>query len=1362
MPVLSRARRSLTAAAVTLLLTATSLTLGTSASAVQSIGLPTFSGPAIPAPPVSYTPGNMMQSIYDAESPGTDFWMDRLLSRSGNDPAGTWLMSRGRAVFMKNHTPSVIGFGGQVAYWESISNENAYSVAISPGTFTEQPAQRWQAPSHWKSVHTSGSLVVNVTKFITHNNVAVTNLSITNNGSGSQTLTLRATSPYAKTPAGTELTGIVDAKNKLTTIFPRLSGDGFAVSGTDLTRSVTVAAGATVTTKVAMGFVTDELPASLTEYQSYRSATPAAAFATHVRAYNQWWAQNVPYIDVPEPAIKKSVYYRWWLMRFNHLDADIPGQDYQWPTSVEGALGYNNAIALTVPMFVDELKYLRNPMYSYGPWVSAGEVSKNGRYMDNPGDPENWSNSYTQYISEAAWRSYQIHGGQPGIAANLARYAEQDVKGQLAFYDQDHNNLIEYDWGALTGNDADAVSFHWRAGRLDRTESAYVYSNAMASASAYDAVGDTAKANEMRTIATNVKNAVVNVLWNPTAKVLQHRHVSTNALVPWKEINNFYPYSVGLMPNTATYREALRLFDDETEYPIFPFYTANQKDKAAAAAAGNPGSNNFSQINSTVQFRLLSSALRNYPTSYITADHYKKLLYWNAWAQYVGGNTAWPDSNEFWANWNPGTKTIDYRSWIHHTILGSSNWTVVEDVAGLRPRDDGKVELSPIDIGWSHFTVNNLRYRNSDLTVVWDDPADGVVRYAGVPQGYSVYVNGTRALTVDRLTRLVYDPATGAVTFPGTAGTVGYNVAMPGMQAPTQVVQTDARVVDMFAKAGVNLTTGAAPANLAQGRAATASYTASGTTTAAAVDGYTINDPIWGAKGSANAQDWYEINLGSSQTFNDVRLHFRNDRAAGGYAEPAMYQIQYHDGSTWVTVPNQAKSPAAPVSNYNRVRFPAIGAQRVRVLMTHRAGLRTGLTEVKIYNSAGSPPAATNQAPYVLARKDPAYNQPSQVRLLGTVKDDALPNGTLSTAWSLVGGPGTAVFTAPTAAVTLASFTVAGTYTVRLTASDGASSATSDVTVTVTQGSGGGGGAANVAGSATASASYTSPWESVNAINDGFTPASSNDSANPRWGTWPETGTQWAELTWSGPQRLNSAELYFFDDNGGVRVPASWKLQYWNGSAYADVPGAGAYNRALNAFNKVDFTSVTTTRLRVSLTSGAGSVGLLEWRAYAEVPQSIRPVHQATPAGQIPTLPATVTKVYANGSRVNSPVTWAQITPAQVANGGAGFTVAGIVEGVTATASATVWVRTTGAVSITFIEPEAVFTPVGVAPSLPPTVTATFNDGSKDNVTTTVNWASIPASQYASAGTFTVTGTVPGTSLTAQATVTVGGAASSG
>lgn len=279
------------------------------------------------------------------------------------------------------------------------------------------------------------------------------------------------------------------------------------------------------------------------------------------------------------------------------------------------------------------------------------------------------------------------------IAAQLAHYAEGDVKGQLAYYDHDNNKLIEYDWGALTGNDADAVSFHWKPGNMDRAESAYQYSGALAAAQAYEATGNTAKAAEMRTLANQIKDAIVNVLWNPNRQLFEHRLKSTNEWVPWKEINNYYPFSVGAVPNTSTYKQALRLYDDPAQYPVFPFYTANQVDKKAAADAGEPGSNNFSTINSTVQFRLYSSVLRNYPNSWMNATDYKKLLYWNAWAQYVGGDTRWPDANEFWADWNGSG--IDYRSWIHHNILGSSNWTVIEDVAGLRPRNDAKVELSP-------------------------------------------------------------------------------------------------------------------------------------------------------------------------------------------------------------------------------------------------------------------------------------------------------------------------------------------------------------------------------------------------------------------------------------------------------------------------------------------------------------------------------------------------------------------------------------------------------------------------------------------------------------------------------------------
>ena len=77
--------------------------------------------------------------------------------------------------------------------------------------------------------------------------------------------------------------------------------------------------------------------------------------------------------------------------------------------------------------------------------------------------------------------------------------------------------------------------------------------------------------------------------------------------------------------------------------------------------------------------------------------------------------------------------------------------------------------------------------------------------------------------------------------------------------------------------------------------------------------------------------------------------------------------------------------------------------------------------------------------------------------------------------WSLYDGaaqPGTAVFTAPAALTTSATFSAAGTYTVMLRASDGVHAAAYDaVVVTVLAGSGGGGGAGGAGGAGGSSSS---------------------------------------------------------------------------------------------------------------------------------------------------------------------------------------------------------------------------------------------------------------------------------------------------
>ena len=94
-----------------------------------------------------------------------------------------------------------------------------------------------------------------------------------------------------------------------------------------------------------------------------------------------------------------------------------------------------------------------------------------------------------------------------------------------------------------------------------------------------------------------------------------------------------------------------------------------------------------------------------------------------------------------------------------------------------------------------------------------------------------------------------------------------------------------------------------------------------------------------------------------------------------------------------------------------------------------------------------------NQAPYNVSAGDNwAVTLPSGVNLSGTAEDDGLPAppATLTYLWAKESGPGTITFGTATALTTTATFSVEGTYTVSITASDSSLSTESDhVTIVV-------------------------------------------------------------------------------------------------------------------------------------------------------------------------------------------------------------------------------------------------------------------------------------------------------------------------
>ena len=1380
---------------------------------------------------VSYSEKDIMMAIYkqDLANGGDSFYMDRILAREGvcsgnagsnGNADGNTFLTRGRALYMYTSSPSVIGFGGNTAYHQPLGRGDLVRVLFSnaDGSLTtkEDTSKRVNAPSNWSSTYSVGSnLTLDVVKFIHQENVAVTTMTLTNKSAEDQAITVAADSIFATEPGKvtvngaeqTELTGTCSSPAGLTTIYARMTGDGFEAASSDdycwLSRDVTVPAGGSVELKVVIAFTTEEIPESTEQYLRFAGLGNLEAVRAQKAEYNLYWAENLPYIDVPKKAVQKAIDYRWWLERFNSLDANIPGYDYQYPVTIEGVLGYNNAIILTQPMHLQDTKWLRSPYLAYGQLLSAGNSSQSSAFLDNPGNRNNWNNHYGQYLAEAGYEAFNVIGGGAELAENLAYYFGHDATGQLEHYGNhiEGRDLIAYRNNYMTGNDADTISMHapgtgtWKA----HGENAYVWAAADAAAKLYEQLGNTEQAKYYRDLADKIKADVLELMWceecqkfetyavRPTGT--QHNANQPN-LVKYTESNNYNYFAVGLVPDDAAsvtkYKEALKAFSNGKEFPIFPFYTANQVHNQEVS-----GSNNFSNINFTVQLRLYESALRTYDKeqTYITDDMLAMMAEWMAWNVYPdAGDIRYPNNNEF-HNIDGRTYENYYRSWIYHNILGNYTYLFIEDMAGIQPRSDEKIELSPIDFSYDHFMVNNVRYHGHDLTVVWDKPDDGKTWYNECPEGYSLYIDGTLAFTLKDLAHVVYDSATKEISFPDGAVEIVTNNGGAAIPTAMNTAITEEKVLNMLEKSGVHGMT-----NLAEGAEVTATFTpdkaraaswaekhrADGSDSTskavnetapdpqAVVDGTTVDMPFWGNYGSVNERDSLTLKLSSKQTVDMATLYFYNDRQTNGYSEPSKFAVEYWDGEAWQAVRQQTRTPSAPRANYNAVYFAPVETDQFRFTFTNKDKGFTAVTEIQLFNEGGDRDhPAQNTAPSVKLAEDTSMTGNLYTTLKATCTDDGLPyDKDMSYAWELVSAPEGAevILSSANKPTTTISGSVEGEYTVRFTVSDGELSATAELTVTLKQGAAGGLGEDVAPDAASVESDYTSSWENLNGINNpSFEPTSSNVGTGKGWGNWRQSvgSEHYVGYTWDEAVTVGGADIYWYDDGGGTQVPSKLRMQYLDANgAWQDVNITTPFESSIakNKYNRVEFDRVTTTRLRLYVTvrSGAEANGIYRFKVYSSVDvASLNEVFLATKPGVMPTLPSNVTAVTSDGALISVPVTWETLTADMIATDGE-VKLRGVNSSTGKMTTCTIYVRSDmDKATITSVEPVEVTTTQGIVPALPKTVKVGYNNGAFDNQTVKVTWPAITAAELANVGDVNFEGEVEGTATKAMLTIHV-------
>ncbi len=1367
-------------------------------------------------PGVPWTADSMHQSIFDKDlaAGGTDYYLDRILGVRGN-LGNAVLQTRGRSLYMRgasNNNFTQLGFAGSAFVGGPNNLGNLFTVQVRQADATvplaEVPAERFNAPSHAKSqlnVGTTG-VVVNQRKFMTYDNVAVSAMEFSNPGAAPVTFTLRAASGLATQPGATadELSGtrtITSGANNGLVDTPwvqmkfGLKGAGFSRNGTNLEREVTIPAGGSSAVSVAAVAYHDQLRQSYDSFEDYAALSPNDAFRTAVTAFNRRWAEDIPYVNVPDPAVEKAIVYRWWGERYNSLDAAAPGYVYQYPTTIEGVNLYQNAVALTQPMHLQDTKWIRNPYLGYGQVMNIGELSGSSAFIDSPGHTS-WNNHYSQYLGTAGLEAFNVHGGGPAVAERFAEYFEGDGVGQLEHYDGNDDNLIAYDTNYMPGNDSDAITFGFPkanasapgARTIERPESAYVWGAFDAASQLYEMAGDDADAGSTSQKADEIQAAILDRLWSPDMRMFTAltSHGAQSAAtangnpnplpadqrdhIPSRESNLYDVYAENLIPegDAAEYVDGFRFLRYGDNFPIFPFYTANQFDKTRYNIGG---SNNFSNINFTVQYRAVRSALRHYDPEgkYVTPEYARRLLDWMAWSIYPqAGDVRQPNQAEYYSNWNPTAKTYN-RNNQNHVMLGNMNYIYVEDMGGIQPRSDDKIELWPIDLGYEHFMVNNLRYHGKDVTIVWDEDGSAY----GMGAGYSLFIDGEKKANATELGRFTYDPATNTVD--GEDGLTVTATDDTGADVPTAVDTEieDERVVDYMKTAGIDLTEDAT--NLASSATLSSSYTQAGTrptpwrtfhtpgitgqmnytpgaiaTTERPVsldavnDGNTVSEPYWGNYGTTTSKGYIELDLGSAKTFDNVKVFFYSDRQTGGYREPARYFVQVPDGSGgWKAVPNQWKSMAIPQAKFNEALFDTVTSDKVRVAFDNAPGNFTAISEIQVFDSGREvPDVAGNAAPVVTVNRDAAGNGNLRTRLVATASDDGLPyDQDLTFGWEVVSKPAGAgaIISSPSSLTTTVTGTIPGDYVFRFRASDGELTTEREITVNLEEVDT----FADLGQYATITTSGFPSWENPQQVKNPSTPASSNPGAGNGWGTYgqannggSEATAAWIRYAWDEPVRLAGSDIYWYDDNGGTRRPnpatyaiersddgTTWTPVTLQGSAYADA-------LLTNRYNRLNFEPITTKFLRIrifGIQNNAAGTGVLRWRAYSERVESTEaPVIVRTEQGVVPELPTQLNAVYESGARTTIPFTWQEITPAMVEDVNTDpFVVYGTNSDYGLIAEAQVYVRPEtpdDGITIQGAQQFEQTVAVGEQPYLPTKLLVSYNDGSRDNQAVGIEW----------------------------------------
>ena len=645
-----------------------------------------------------------------------------------------------------------------------------------------------------------------------------------------------------------------------------------------------------------------------------------------------WYAANVPFFECPDADVQTTYYYRWELLT-KHLTYGSPNSGYSFTEFIDRPFwsGAYGAISCPAGHQLYEARWLRDPRYS----------RDYARYwFRTPGaQPRN----YSTWLADAVWAVHRVHPDGafvtdllPDLKRNHAGWEKRHFAPEVGlFWQTGHDDGMEFNINSRQTQDILRGAPAYRP-----TLNAYLWADALAIARAADLAGDKATAAEYRKKAAGLKENVQKKLWDPKrqfffpmsqrdeeaegfkvkALSLTHQTGRHAGSAFGRELIGYVPWQFSMPDAGKGYEVAWRTVLDADGFaaPFGPT-TVERHDpmfllkKTCCWWSGQSWPYATSQT-----LKAMANLLQDYDQTAVTPADYVKLLQTFARTHRKNGKpylaeACHPDTGSWEGH--------DGYNHSEHYFHSSFNDLVITGLVGLRPRDDEVLDVRPLaPAAWPYFALDGVPYKGHLVSVFWD--RDGT-RY-GRGKGLRLFADGKEVAVSEKLGPLSAPLAAVPPVPKATAQAVNFAVNNDGTYYPRVSV----------------------------------SHTGPRSAATKLIDGnyWYHRDPPnrWTCEGSPNTRDTAAIDFGTARTVHTVTLYFLDDET--GIVPPVTYDLEYFDGTEWKPIPNVTRAPEKPTGRRaNVARFPGVSATKLRAVLHHAAGGKTGLTEFEVWGDATLP-----------------------------------------------------------------------------------------------------------------------------------------------------------------------------------------------------------------------------------------------------------------------------------------------------------------------------------------------------------------------------------------------------------------------